>query len=85
MVLGPLQVSDVGGTWAMEKRPTLPVFNYNILAAEEAFSVYDHPPVWIFKKTDGFNLEKVKQILDSVDLSQVVVQSPRDATYFEVK
>ncbi len=85
MILGPLQVSDVGGTWAIGKTPALPVFNYNILAAEEAFSVYDHPPVWIFKKTDSFNIEKVKQILDSVDLSQVVVQSPRDATYFEVK
>ncbi len=84
MIIGPLQVSDVGGTWAIGEPPVLPVFNYNILAAEEAFSVYDHPPVWIFKKTDSFNLEKVKQILDSVDLSQVVIQSPREATYFEV-
>jgi hypothetical protein len=85
MRIGKLQISDVGGSWAFDETPVLPVFNYNGLAAEEAFSVYDHPPVWIFKKTEDFDLSKVKTILDAVDLNQVVVQSPRNATYFEVK
>ena len=78
--LGPLEVSDVGGTFAWNKKPALPLFNHSGLAAEEAFSVYDHPPVWIFKKRTDFSLEKAKSILDSVDLSQVVVQSALNAS-----
>jgi len=78
--LGPFEVSDVGGTFAWNKKPVLPLFNHSWLAAEEAFSVYDHPPVWIFKKRTDFSLEKAKSILDSVDLSQVVVQSALNAS-----
>jgi hypothetical protein len=86
--LGPVWVSDVGGTFAWvspvtarvwNKTPALPLFNHNWLAAEEAFSVYDHPPVWIFKKGAGFSLEKAKNILNSVDLSKVIVQSALNA------
>ena len=78
-VFGPLQVSDVGGTLAWNKQPQLPLFNFNFFAAEEAFSVYDHPPVWIFKKTADFDIAKVAEILNQADLSTVVVQSPRDS------
>lgn len=78
-VFGPLQVSDVGGTLAWNKQPQLPLFNFNFFAAEEAFSVYDHPPVWIFKKTADFDIAKVAEILNQADLSSVVVQSPRDS------
>jgi hypothetical protein len=77
--VGPLWVSDVGGTLAWNKIPALPLFNHNILAAEEAFSVYDHPPVWIFKKRANFNLQQAANILNRTDLTQVVVQSPRNA------
>jgi hypothetical protein len=77
---GPLEISDVGGTVAWNKKPTLPLFNNNLLAAEEAFSVYDHPPVWIFKKRPDFSLANAAKILDSIDLSKVVIQDPRDAT-----
>jgi hypothetical protein len=79
MTLGPVQVSDVGGTWAWGAAPVLPLFNGSPLAAEEAFSVYDHPPVWIFKKTAAFDLARARAVLDAVDLAQVVIQSPRDA------
>jgi hypothetical protein len=76
--IGPLQISDVGGTWAWGEEPTLPVFNFNFFAAEEAFSVYDHPPVWIFRKRVDFDLESVRQILEGIDLSQVHIVAPVD-------
>ncbi len=77
--LGPLEISDVGGTAAWGRAPDLPLFNNRLLAAEEAFSVYDHPPVWIFKKRPDFNLQAAQQILQAIDLSKAVVQSPREA------
>lgn len=80
MKIGPLYISDVGGQFSLGEPPTLPLCNFNPLAAEEAFSVYDHPPVWIFKKRADFDIEQVREILSSADLSQVVVESPRDAT-----
>jgi hypothetical protein len=78
--IGPLQISDLGGTAAWGKTPALPLFNHNLLSAEEAFSVYDHPPVWIFKKRADFNITSVEAVLNAVDLSKVVGQSPRDAS-----
>jgi hypothetical protein len=78
--IGPLFISDVGGTIAWGHIPDLPLFNNSQLAAEEAFSVYDHPPVWIFKKESDFSSEKMENILYSVDLSRVVIQSARDAS-----
>lgn len=85
ITLGPLQISDVAGTWAWGQRPDLTPekdnpFNFNPLAAEEAFSVYDHAPVWVFKKRADFDLNTVTQLLYAFDLSKVVVQGPRDAT-----
>lgn len=77
--LGPLFISDLAGSLAWGRAPDLPVFNNRPLAAEEAFSVYDHPPVWIFRKTLEFNLAAAQAVLESVDLSQVVIQSPREA------
>lgn len=79
MKLGPLQVSDVGGTFAWNETPKLPLFNHSSLAAEEAFSVYDHPPVWIFKKRADFDIEKVRAILDKTDLTKVINEGPTTA------
>jgi hypothetical protein len=77
--LGPLWFSDVGGGLAWKQPPELPLFNFSLLAAEEAFSVYDHPPVWIFAKGADFEVDSVAQLLGNFDLSGVIVQSPRDA------
>lgn len=75
--IGPLMISDAAGTFAWNSTPEFPLFNFNPLAAEEAFSVYDHPPVWIFKKNESFSMEQVRNIIETVDLSQVVIQSPK--------
>ena len=86
ITLGPLQISDIAATWAWGQSPALPArgadfpFNNSPFAAEEAFSVYDHAPVWIFKKTDAFTIEQARAVLNAVDLSTVVNQGPRDAT-----
>ncbi len=77
--LGPLYFSDLGGSVAWGAPPALPVLNHNPLSAEEAFSVYDHPPVWIFQKRADFDLAKAQSILTAIDLNQVVVQGPKDA------
>ncbi len=85
IVLGPLQVSDIGGTLAWGQKPALSPakdfpFNNSILAAEEAFSVYDHAPVWIFKKRADFSQAQMEAVLNAIDLSTVVNQGPIDAT-----
>ena len=77
---GPLNISDVGGSIAWSSEPNLPLFNDNLLAAEEAFSIYDHPPVWIFRKSPDFEASQVRAILEAIDLDQVVIQSPREAS-----
>ena len=53
----------------------------NLPAAEEAFSVYDHPRVLIFRKTDRYSTELMQQILGKVDLERVQQgRTPREAT-----
>ncbi len=44
-------------------------------AAQESFTVYDHPRVLIFKKSPDFSGDKLRELLEGVDLSQVVAQS----------
>ena len=39
--------------------------------AEEAFTVYDHPKVLIFKKQPDFSVDRVRQILSAVPLDDV--------------
>ena len=59
--------------------PSIGTFSINDQPAEEAFTVYDHPKVLIFKKTEDYDPARVKDILGSVDLSQVVHITPKKA------
>lgn len=56
--------------------PNLSSLRLNTQFAEEAFTVYDHPKVLIFQKRPDYNSDRVRTILNSVDLSQVIHITP---------
>ena len=62
--LGPWRVSD-------QHLPTYdsPIW-LNELEADESFHVYDHPAVYVFKKTEDYAREKVEAIFSAVSLKQ---------------
>ncbi len=59
-----------------ESYPTIGNFEINDQFADEAFTVYDHPKVLIFKKSANYDPVKVSQILGEVDLSKVLFYTP---------
>ena len=50
--------------------PNLGSLRFNTQFAEEAFTVYDHPKVLIFRKTADYDPDKVRAILEAVDISR---------------
>ncbi len=46
--------------------------------AEEPFTVYDHPKVLVYKKTDEFSVGKARAILSGIDFSKVKFRLPKD-------
>jgi YYY domain-containing protein len=59
--------------------PSVGTFAVNDQPAEEAFTVYDHPKVLVFKKSDDYDPEQVREILGAVDLSKVIHITPKQA------
>ena len=59
--------------------PNLGGLRINTQFAEEAFTVYDHPKVLIFKKTNSFSHQDVKEVLSKVDLTKVINLTPAQA------
>lgn len=66
-----------------ESYPTLGPLVINDVAAEEAFTFYDHPKVLIFKKTADYDAAKVLARLGSVDLTNVVHLIPKQAADYK--
>lgn len=62
--------------------PNIGPFELNSQFAEEAFTVYDHPKVLIFRKTGAYDPVNVREILRAVDLSKVVYFTPGDAASY---
>jgi YYY domain-containing protein len=67
-----------------ESYPTLEIpglfkWEFNDQFAEEAFTVYDHPKVLIFKKNTDFDSDSVKNLLGTVDMSRVAHLTPKAA------
>ncbi len=60
-----------------QSEPNLGPIVINTQPAEEAFTVYDHPKVFIFEKTAAYNSYQVRALLDKVDLSKVQHLTPK--------
>ncbi|HSF81600.1 MAG TPA: DUF2298 domain-containing protein [Anaerolineales bacterium] len=61
--------------------PTIGPVLINDQPSEEAFTVYDHPKVFIFRKSAAYDPAQARAVLGSVDLSQVVHVTPKKAGY----
>ena len=71
-----------------ESFPTLDIpgllhWEVNDQFAEEAFTVYDHPKVLIFRKSADFNAAHLRSVLEAVDLGSVVYLTPRQAASYK--
>ena len=79
------QVGDFQGQLGFElvkvfqSDPTLGPLRINTQFAEEAFTVYDHPKVFVFRKTDSYHSQRVSEILGQVDFSKVIRITPKRA------
>lgn len=61
-----------------ESYPAIGNFKINDQYADEAFTVYDHPKVMIFQKSQNYDQGKVHAILDEVDLQKVQYFTPAE-------
>jgi YYY domain-containing protein len=66
----------------VQSDPNLGSLKFNDQFAEEAFTVYDHPKVLIFRKTAAYNPDNVQAILGVVDLTKVIHLTPRKASEY---
>ncbi|MGD2157960.1 MAG: DUF2298 domain-containing protein, partial [Anaerolineales bacterium] len=62
-----------------QSNPSLGPWQINDQSSEEAFTVYDHPKVLIFQKSQDYEPRLVKDTLGVVDLSRVIHITPKQA------
>ena len=60
--------------------PNLGPLQFNDEGADEAFTVYDHPQVHIFRKTERFSKERARELLGNVDWESIQRLKPIEAT-----
>lgn len=63
----------------IQSNPSIGPLSINTQFAEEAFTVYDHPKVLIFRKTEQYDPKKVRDILGAVDFSKIIHLTPKKA------
>ena len=62
-----------------QANPSIFSFEFNSQFAEEAFTVYDHPKVFIFRKTEQFQINSVIEKFSKVNFNQVLNLSPKES------
>jgi YYY domain-containing protein len=61
--------------------PVIGPLSINDQFAEEAFTVYDHPKVLVFRKTEAYTAEYARQILSQANFSEIVRITPKKAAF----
>jgi YYY domain-containing protein len=62
-----------------QSNPSLGRWQVNDQSSEEAFTVYDHPKVFIFQKSQDYDPMYVRDVLSALDLSRVIHITPKQA------
>ncbi len=61
--------------------PSIGPLRINNQFAEEAFTVYDHPKVLVFRKTASYDSQKARQLLSQANFSEIIRITPKKAPY----
>ena len=67
----PYPLIDANYTYQTSSCP-LPLTSCSLPPADEAFSVYDHPRVLIFRKTDEYSRQLVEHVLGGIDVERAL-------------